>query len=459
MKGLYFFVVSIGAIALSSCGGGSALAPVPNGAQPASRAGSFGAGPLAQEHVLYSFKGAPDAAFPYGGLLAGKDGEFFGISNGGGTVGPSGDVDGTVYEVSSTGKEKVLWAFKAGKDGAGSEAGLVSNSAGDLFGVTDYGGGSSVCKIGCGTAFELRPAGSGYTERVIHAFAGDKDGALPLVSLLLGKNGVLYGTTTTGGGGACSSPSGYVGCGTVFSLTPTGKRYTEKVLYAFQGGTDGEAPRAKLIADSQGNLYGTTEFGGNTNAACGKSPEGETTCGLVFEVTPSGSEKILYRFKGGNKDGANPRAALLSVSKSSLVGLTLYGGGNPLGLGTAYELTFNGHRYTERVLYFFGEHSMDGARPDDHEGLTADSKGNLYGATINSNASPCGCGTVFELSPTKTGYSEAVLHVFTGAPDGFDPRDSPTVTNGFLYGTAFQGGDLCYKSSTYGCGVVYKIKL
>jgi hypothetical protein len=275
---------------------------------------------------------------------------------------------------------------------------------------------------------------------------------------VLGKNGVLYGTTTTGGGGTCTSPSGYTGCGTVFSLTPAGKRYTEKVLYAFKGGTDGEAPRAALITDAQGNLYGTTEFGGNTNAACGKSPEGETTCGTVFEIPASGGEKIIYRFKGGNKDGANPRAAVLWVSKTSLVGLTLYGGGNPLGLGTAYELTFNGHRYTERVLYFFGEHSMDGARPDDHGGLTADSKGNLYGATILSTTSPCGCGAVFELAPTKTGYNESVVYLFAGPPDGSQPRAAPVLYNGELYGTTFLGGDLCYKSSTYGCGTVFKVK-
>jgi len=450
-------VISLGAITLSSCGG-AAVAPLAGGT--GSEAGSLAhyQGPLTIEKVLYSFKGAPDAAYPYGGLLAAKNGEFYGISNGGGTVGPSGLVDGTVYEISATGNESVVYDFKGGKDGAGSEAGLIESQAGDFFGVTDYGGGAAACKYGCGTVFELRPTASGYSERVLHAFQGGKDGSDPLVDLLLGKNGVLYGTTTSGGTGACSSPSGDTGCGTVFSLTPSGKRYTEKVLYSFQSGTDGEAPRAKLIADSQGNLYGTTEFGGNTNAACGKSPEGNTACGTVFEIAASGGEKILYRFKGGDKDGANPRAALVSVSKTSLVGLTLYGGGSPLGLGTAYELTFNGHRYTERVLYFFGEHSMDGARPDDHDGLTADSSGNLYGATIDSTASPCGCGAVFKLTPTKTGYSESVLHIFNETPDGAQPRGAPTLYNGELYGATFIGGDLCYKTSTYGCGTIYKVK-
>jgi hypothetical protein len=415
--------------------------------------------PLGTESVLYAFKGAPDAAFPYGGLLARKDGELFGISNGGGTVGPSGLVDGTVYEVSPQGKESVVYDFKGGKDGAGSEAGLIADASGDMFGVTDYGGGGKACKNGCGTVFELQASGTGLTERVLYRFQAGKDGALPLVSLALGINGVLYGTTSTGGGGACTSPSGYTGCGTVFSLTPSGKRYKEKVLYAFQGGTDGEAPRAKLALDSHGNLYGTTEFGGNTNAACGASPEGATTCGTVFEVTPSGSETVLYRFKGGTKDGANPRAAVLWVSKTSMVGLTLYGGGSPLGLGSVYELTFNGKKYAERVVYFFGEHSMDGARPDDHDGLIADASGDLYGTTIlNTVTTSCGCGAAFKLTPTKSGYSESVLHLFSSIPDGFAPRAAPTLYKSELYGTTFDGGAVCYTTSSYGCGTVYKLK-
>lgn len=461
MNRLSVFVISVGAIALCSCGG-RAVVPAAGGTGPGAGYSAFKAHPLESEKVLYKFKGSPDAAQPYGGLLAGTDGEFYGISNGGGTVGPSGLADGAVYEVSSSGKESVIYDFKGDgdNDGAGSEAGLIANNAGDdMFGVTDYGGGGKACKDGCGTVFELQPSGKGFTERVLHAFQGGKDGALPLVSLLLGAKGVLYGTTTTGGGGACTAPSGYAGCGTVFSLTPSGKRYKEKVLYAFQGGMDGEAPRAKLAADSQGNLYGTTEFGGNTNSAgCFASPSGAKTCGTVFEITPSGSGKVLYRFKGGNKDGANPRAAALWVSKTSMVGLTIYGGGSPYGLGTVYELTFNGHRYTERVLYFFGEHSNDAARPDDHDGLTADSKGNLYGATIGSTDSQCGCGSVFKLTPTKTGYSESVLYNFGAIPDGNAPRAAPTLYNGELYGTAFLGGDVCYTTSSYGCGVVYKVK-
>ncbi len=447
---------------LAACGGSngffssSPTSVTPSlGSQPAF--GRHAAGPLGRERVLYTFTGAPNAAGPFGRLLAGKHNEFYGISNGGGTVGPSGFTDGTVYEISTTGQERVLYDFQGGNDGAGSEAGLIADRAGNLFGTNDFGGGSSACTNGCGTVFELSPSGSGYTERVIHAFQSGADGASPLASLLLGKNGVLYGTTDAGGASGCASPSGYTGCGTVFSLTPSGSQYVEKILYSFQGGSDGATPRASLVADAAGNLYGTTEFGGKTNSACGNGPSGNVSCGIVFELTRSGHEKVLYRFKGGTHDGSNSRAALLLLSNGSFVGLTPYGGAKHLGYGTAFELTPGSGTYTERVIHFFGQTSEDGIRPQDADGLAADAGGNLYGATALSLQSPCGCGAVFELSPSASGYSEQVLHYFQGGPDGALPHGSVIVRNGIVYGTTLNGGSYCYGSS-YSCGVVYKVR-
>ncbi|MGB8908477.1 MAG: choice-of-anchor tandem repeat GloVer-containing protein [Candidatus Cybelea sp.] len=444
---------------LSACGGSGAFSPSLSGAGalPTDRR-LVSAEPLAGESVLYAFTGAPNAAFPYSGLLAGKHNEFYGVSNGGGTVGPSGLLDGTVYEVSSTGQERVLYDFQGGNDGGGSEAGLIADRAGNLFGATQVGGGSSACTNGCGVVFEMQPNGSGFTERVLHAFQGGSDGELPLASLLLGKHGVLYGTTSFGGGSGCSGPSGFAGCGTVFSLTPSGSGYTEKIVYSFQGGTDGATPRDQLVADSKGVLYGTTEFGGKTKSACDASPSGNTTCGTVFKLTPSGNETILYRFDGGKRDGSNPRSALLLASNGSLFGLTVFGGAATLGAGTAYELTPYGKRYSERVIHFFGQGSVDGARPYDPEGLTADSSGNLYGTTLLSTVSPCGCGTVFELSPTASGYGEKLLHVFAAAGDGALPYGSVTLRKNVIYGTTYEGGGYCYGSS-YSCGVVYKVRL
>jgi hypothetical protein len=444
------FAFCISAMSLASCSSAAFSPPtrlVP-GADTRSTAG---------DRVLHDFSGSPDGAYPYGGLTVGKHGELFGATNGGGTTGPSGLVDGTVYQISTSGKERVLYAFTGGSGGAGDQAGVVSDSTGNLYGATQAGGGSSACTNGCGTVYELQRTSSGYAERILHAFSGGPDGALPLTTLLLGEHGVLYGTTAFGGAGSCSSPSLPGGCGTVFSLTPSGSVYTEKILHSFKGGTDGEEPKAKLIADAKGDLYGTTEFGGKASAACGKSPSGSTTCGTIFRVTTTGKEAVLYRFNGGTSDGANPRAALLPLSNGTFVGLTVYGGYAKLGGGTAYELIPSGKKYAEKMIHFFGQTSMDGARPFDADGLAIDSKGNLYGTTVESTVPSCYCGTIFELSPSGSGYSESLLHVFGSAADGQQPYSSVIVDKGVVYGTTYLGGNQCY-GTTYGCGTVYKFR-
>ena len=392
---------------LSACGGSGAFSPSSERRRGFSTDRRLvSAGSLARESVLYAFTGAPNAAFPYSGLLAGKHNEFYGVSNGGGTVGPSGLLDGTVYEISSTGQEKVLYDFQGGNDGGGSEAGLIADRAGNLFGATQVGGGSGACTNGCGVVFEMQPNGSGFTERVLHAFQSGSDGALPLAVFFSGRRACC----TVRPPGAAGGMLGSVGIHWLrnrFQSDPIGLGLHRKDRLQLPGGTDGATPRAQLIADSKGTLYGTTEFGGKTKSACDASPSGNTTCGTVFKLAPSGKETIVYRFDGGKRDGSNPRAALLLAPNGSLFGLTVYGGAARLGGGTAYELTPNGRTYTERVIHFFGQSSGDGARPFDPEGLTADSSGNLYGTTLQSTVSPCGCGTVFELSPTTSGYSES----------------------------------------------------
>lgn len=452
------YVLLFGIAGLTACGGAANLTPAAtgwlgrqSGVGPLSR--EPGAGPQARERVLYEFMGAPDASGPFGGLLAGKDGEFFGISNGGGT-----SSDGTVYEISAKGQEQVLHDFQGGNDGAGSEAALVMDRAGNLFGTTDYGGGSNACSGGCGTVFELQRNGSGYTERVLHAFSGGEDGEAPLDALILDKHGVLYGTTFFGGTGPCTGETsiGYTGCGTVFRMTPSGSQYNEATMYSFQAGRDGALPGTAVIADSSGNLYGTTEFGGNTNSPCRTAPIGGASCGTVFKITPSGTESVLYRFKGGKHDGSGPRAPLRELSNGSFAGVTLDGGGTGVGGGTVFELTPNGGKYAERIIHFFGRHSGDGLKPQDTGGLLSDSNGDLYGTTNNSNLSPCGCGTVFELVPNGSGYSEKIIHFFYGF-DGAFPRSGVILHGGMLYGTTFNGGGYCYGSS-YSCGVVYKLK-
>lgn len=458
MRRVYGIAICMFVVPLSACNGH--LPSAMPGTLPAAY-GSSRFEPLGTEAILYRFKGMPDGQNPYAGLLAGKNSQFFGTTNGGGTVGPSGFDDGTVFEVSSKGKERVLYSFQGGTDGAGNEAGLIAGKNGVLYGATQAGGGGTDCGMtyGCGTVYELAPKGSGYAEKVLHAFAGGRDGAVPLGDLLLGANGVLYGTTTGGGGSkACTVPSGLSGCGTVFSLTPSGSKWTEKILHAFKGDKDGSSPRDSLIAGSSGTLYGTTEFGGGTSG-CPKSPYSSTTCGTVFSLTLAGKETILYRFKGGT-DGDDPRAALLAGKNGTFFGLTLYGGSSSIcganGCGTAYELTAKGKTYTEKILYTFGGSSQDGARPLDPDGLAADGSGNLYGSTSQSISST-GAGTIFELAPSGNGYKETVLYAFTlGTSDGEEPFGSVVISKGDIYGTTYVGGGNCGTSSE-SCGTVYKV--
>ena len=183
---------------------------------------------------------------------------------------------------SSTTTETVLHSFTGyPSDGARPYAGLIADSAGNLYGTTVYGGASSgVGGPGNGVAFKLAPDG---TETVLYSFTGGSDGAEPYAGLILDSTGNLYGTTA--GGGASD-------WGVVFKLAPDG---TETVLYSFTGGSDGTGPYAGLILDSAGNLYGTTAGGGASDL------------GVVFKLAPDGTggytETVLHSFKGATSDG------------------------------------------------------------------------------------------------------------------------------------------------------------
>jgi uncharacterized repeat protein (TIGR03803 family) len=170
-------------------------------------------------------------------------------------------------------KEKVLHTFMDGKDGESPNGALIFDQAGNLYGTTVGGSNLGDCDgVGCGTAFKLTPNPDGsWTESVLHHFTGGKDGADPAAGLIFDHAGNLYGTTEAGGNLNCNSG---VGCGVVFKLTPNSNGgWQERVLHAF---TDraGAFPLAGLIFDAAGNLYGTT--GG----------DGTTTFGSVFEITP-----------------------------------------------------------------------------------------------------------------------------------------------------------------------------
>ena len=280
------------------------------------------------------------------------------------------------------------------------------------------------------------PGGGSGSENALYNFAGGSDPKLPYAGLIFDKAGNLYGTTEFGGTD---------NQGTVFEVTPTsGGGWTETVLYNFTGSADGGQPYAALAFDASGNLYGTTNFGGSANCNLG--------CGTVFKLTPGSSgwtESVIYTFTGGS-DGREPSASVLVDTAGNLYGTTLLGGtiGSvcSTGCGTVFKLANGSSGWTESVLYAFAG-GADGASP--YDSLAFDAAGNLYGTAYAGGAS--GGGTIFKLTPGSSGWTESVLHSFTGKYDGKYPYGKLILdASGNLYGTAFQGGGQGY-------GVVFEL--
>jgi len=293
-----------------------------------------------------------------------------------------------------------------------------------------------------------------WNETILHNFGptGSADGSAPESDLTRDVAGNLYGTTNLGGGDC-----GGRGCGTVFMIDPQGQ---ETVLHSFTGSPDGAYPStAAVLLDNSGNIYGTTSSGGTYGN------------GTVFELSPSGSgwqENILYNFTGG-ADGLGPLAGVIQDAAGNLYGNTgeggSYAGSCSFGCGVVFELSPTGSGWTETVLYTFTG-APDGASPVAK--LLKDRAGNLYGTTSSGGSSsacsfeyPGGCGTVFELSPNGSGWTETILWTFTGGADGAIPF-GPVVMDreGTLYGAAGVGGDLnaanpeCFGQ---GCGTAFKL--
>src|SRR6202167_4563082 len=401
--------------------------------------------------------------------------------------------------------EKVLYSFQGGSDGSYPTAGLIADKAGNLYGTTAFGG-SGAChsrgelgrQTGCGTVFELSPAGDGtWTEKIIYSFQGQQDGSYPYVGLTFDSTGNLYGTTAYGGGNATCVSIEY-GCGVVFELTPgSGGDWTEKVLHRFQGGSDGGNPGA-VVFDHAGNLYGIASQYGDISGA---DPYG---CGTVFELTPSGNhwtETILYTL-AGDPDGCGPNGGLILAAGDVIYGAASVGG--TYGEGAIFQLTpASGGVWTESIRYSFGVHdghiptgvisdqagNLYGSNYDGGEGgygavfeidssgkeslianlgaygdwprgeLTFDAAGNLYGTTQHC-ASTCD-GGVFKLTPNVDGgWTLSSLYGFSGGSDGGQPFGGVIVDlQGHVYGTTWVGGTgTCTAgSSGNGCGVVFEL--
>ena len=266
------------------------------------------------------------------------------------------------------------------------------------------------------------------TFKVLHSFAGyPADGSLPIAGLFMDTSGNLYGTTTYGGSNSC--PGGYgVGCGTVFKLDTNG---VETVLYNFTG-PDGANPSGNVIMDANGDLYGTTQFGGLTDDCGGDGSY--PGCGVVFKLSSDGKETLLHRFTGG-EDGGWPWAGLVMDATGALYGTANFGGSG--GGGVAFKLAGT----KETVLHnFCSENNCEDGTYLTSD-LIMDSKGNLYGTAAYGGDVNCdypdGCGVVFEL----TGKKETVLHAFKGSPDGETAVAAVFMgVNGNLYGTTYIGG-------------------
>ena len=370
------------------------------------------------ETLIYRFqgKGSNDASVPNGGLIRDAGGNLYGVTAYGGTGGcvllgvPAGC--GTVYELSppsekgGTWTETILYSFPTAKQGYVPNGNLVFDSAGNLYGATQFGGGYGTTCNGfyqyCGAVFELSPPktkGGKWTEKVLHAFAGIAtgkqfgDGANPNGGLVLDDQGAIYGTTSLGGYNCLHNSN--QGCGTVFKLrTPmtNGSAWTEAVLHRFKRDTsDGGNPMAGLRLDRVGNLYGTTINGGPGQY------------GTVFSLRPPSKgtgawvETVLHGFSD-DQQGANPEASLIFDAHGNLYS-TAYRGSGGSRYGDVFRLqplnSKHGH-WAFTVLYGFSG-SLDAAQPA--AALVFDRAGSLY-STSPFGGTGCGaCGTVFEVSP------------------------------------------------------------
>jgi uncharacterized repeat protein (TIGR03803 family) len=317
--------------------------------------------------VLHSFGATGDGAIP-SGVMRDAEGTLYGATVAGGYG------DGTIFKVSKTGKEAVLYRFTGSPDGNQPGAGLLRDEAGDLYGTTFVGGSS-----GAGTVFKLSKAGK---ETVLYSFMGPPDGEeAGWGTLVRDAKGSLYGVTYWGGKCAYTDR----GCGTVFRLSPNSKGgWKETVLYRFKyAGGDGGFPDSSLLLDANGNLYGTTQWGGNTGCS-------GLGCGTVFKLDKNGKETVLYRFTGGG-DGESPIGDLIQDATSNLYGTASLGANSAcqFGCGTVFKLDANGEL---TVLHAFN--GRDGSEP---EALTRDSTGNFYG--ITAEGGDYGAGTVFKIAP------------------------------------------------------------
>jgi uncharacterized repeat protein (TIGR03803 family) len=340
--------------------------------------------------TLWTFTGGTDGggSEPGGaraGLVQALDGNFYGTTYGGGTNGL-----GTVFRVSPTGAFSNLWSFTASQGVTRPYAGtLVQASDGNLYGLTTGGGYGTIYRITTNGAVTL-----------LHAFRGQAaDGASPYSGLIQANDGNLYGATAAGG---------VTGCGTIFSISPTGDYRT---VWSFSCGFDGRTPYSPLFQGSDGALYGTTRDGG---------------VGTLFRMNADGNLTTIWEFKGGAA-GALPFAGVVQDEAGNLYGTTVSGG--IANNGTIFKFSRD-QKFS--ILHSFS--SGDGAHP--YAGLTRASDGNFYGTTYEGGLG--GFGTIFRITPSGNFTN---LWSFVNGLNGYGPYSGIVQgEDGSLYGTTLSGG-------------------
>lgn len=310
----------------------------------------FKLAPTGALKVLYKFIDGQQRLFTTGKLILDSQGNLYGVDQTGGASG-----NGSIFRLTPSGVFQVLYSFTGKGDGAYPN-GVISDAQGNFYGTTNQGGA-----FGQGTVFEFTP---GHGVKALYSFMGKSDGGEPFDSALYrDPQGNLYGTAMFDGG--------IISFGVVFKVTPQGN---ESVLHTFEGHSDGGHPKGSLIADSHGNLYGTTSSGDGLSG------------GTVFRITPAGVLTELHTFSGS--DGFDPNAGLAMDAQGNLYGTTFSGGTS--NDGVVFEITPEG---AETVLHNFS--GNDGSTP--YSGLIIDPQGILYGTTGFGGS--FNHGTVFQLTP------------------------------------------------------------
>jgi uncharacterized repeat protein (TIGR03803 family) len=373
--------------------------------------------------TLYTFAGPPYGAYPDAVLAQGTDGNLYGTTAEGGT-----DNEGTVFEITTAGKETVLYSFCPNGNCATGETpwtDLVQTANGYFYGTTSGGGtGTNCVTLSCGTIFRITPSGKLTT---LHNFCSQTncpDGADPRTGVVRATDGNLYGTTTAGGISTYCPKDEYGSCGTIYKITPGGILTTLHNFCSQANCTDGAFTLAGLVQATNGNFYGTTKKGGAHN------------WGTVFEITPAGKFTTLYSFcaQANCADGQSPQTALVQATNGNLYGTTEGGGANG-NYGTVFEITPAG-RLTTLHSFCAQANCADGQSPWE---LVQATNGRFYGTTYGQWTTPY--GTVFEITPAG---KLTTLYTFCpqySCTDGAHPSAGLLQdTDGTFYGTTAGGG-------------------